>query len=90
MYPYITLFYKFNEQYILEGCLEKNNFKIIIKKNYLFDSYDILYQFTKFNKKDKIYTLGELFKNKLLDDDIVFKISKILFDKMNEESINYY
>ena len=90
MYPYITLLHKFNEQYIIEGCLEKNNFKIIIKKNDLFDSCDILYQFTNVNKKDKIYTLGELFQYKILDDVIVFKISKILFDKMNEESINYY
>lgn len=32
MYPFITLLHKFNEQYIIEGCLEKNNFKIIIKK----------------------------------------------------------
>jgi hypothetical protein len=89
MYPYLTLFYKFKDQYILEGCLESKNFKILIKYNYLFDEFDILHQFVSKNEvTDEKYSLYDLIKYKLLNDDIIFRISKILFDKMNSEIIS--
>ena len=85
MIPYITLFHKFNNQFILEGCLEKRNFKILIKYDTLFDEYYISHQFTSLNKKKKVYSLVELIELELLDSNVIYKVSKILFDKMNED-----
>ena len=83
-YPYITLFYKFSNQYILEGCLENKNFKVLIKYDELFDEYNISYQFTSSNLKDKKYNIYELFFEGLLDYELVLKISKRLLIENNK------
>ena len=36
-YPYISMIKKYKSQYIIEGCGEHNNFKIIIHTDNLFE-----------------------------------------------------
>ena len=43
-YPYVTMIKKYKEQLILEICNEFNNYRVIIKKDNLFDSTLILKQ----------------------------------------------
>ena len=57
-YPYITMIKKHNSQLIMEVCNEFSNYRIIIKKNSLFDDYEInsqKYQKTEGNKVISIF-----------------------------------
>ena len=82
-YPYITLLTKFKDQIIIEGCCEDNNFKAIIKHDYLFDDTQILYQKTqKNNDNEKKMTIFDLHKYDI-NLDVCIKLYKILHDNNN-------
>ena len=59
-YPYITMINKFNDQYIIEGCSQNGNFKIILDYDYLFDEEKINVQKTSKHYRPKILSFFEL------------------------------
>ena len=61
MYPYISMIKKFNNQYIIEGCSLNHNFKIIIKRNYLFEENTIDIQKSNKNIRPKILSFSDLY-----------------------------
>jgi hypothetical protein len=61
MYPYITMIKKFKNQYVIEGCSLNNNFKIIIKKNYLFGGNTIDIQKSNKNIRPQILSFSDLY-----------------------------
>jgi len=79
MYPYITMIKQFKNQYIIEGCSLNNNFKIIIKKNNLFDENIIYIQKLNKNIRPQILSFIEL----SLYYDIDFSTSVKLFNDVS-------
>ena len=71
---------KFKEQYIIEGCNLNNNFKIIIKKDHLFDEEKIEYQITPKNEKTKLLSFFDLTNLYGIKFKTSFKIYQILND----------
>tara|TARA_A100001015_G_scaffold183370_1_gene204020 strand:+ start:600 stop:821 length:222 start_codon:yes stop_codon:yes gene_type:complete len=70
---------KFKNQYIIEGCSLNNNFKIIIKKNNLFDDNTINIQKSSKNFRPQILSFIEL----SLYYDIDFSTSVKLFNDVS-------
>ena len=82
-YPYITMITKFKDQIIIEGCCEDNNFKAIIKHDYLFDEEDkILFHKTEKNIRKKFITIFDL-PTYNINIDTCIKLYKILKDNEN-------
>ena len=79
MYPYITMIKQFKSQYIIEGCSLNNNFKIIIKKNNLFDDNTIDIQKSSKNIRPQVLSFIEL----SLYYDIDFTTSVTLFNDVS-------
>ena len=59
-FPYLTMIKKYKNQYILEGCSFKNNFKIIIHQDNLFGEEFINIQKISKNFRPSILTFFEL------------------------------
>lgn len=76
-YPYISMIKKYNSQYIIEGCGEHNNFKIIIHTDNLFEEEIINIQKTQKNYRPSILSFFELYKYY----DISFNASMELYRK---------
>ena len=63
-YPYITMLHKHKDQLIMEICDENKNYRVIIKKDNLFDGFIILSQpYKKTEKKKKDYYLFMIYTN---------------------------
>ena len=78
-YPYVKNMVKYKSQLILEICNINNNYRVIIKPEYLFDhDYIILYQ--KYPQKEgaKILGLFELLEKNILDLDTSLRLFKII------------
>lgn len=61
-YPYISMIKKYKSQYIIEGCGEHNNFKIIIHTDNLFEEEIIDIQKTVKNYRPCVLTFFDLHK----------------------------
>ena len=59
-YPYISMIKKYKSQYIIEGCGEHNNFKIIIHTDNLFEEEIIDIQRCKKNYRPCVLTFFDL------------------------------
>ena len=82
-YPYITLLNKYKDQIIIEGCTENNNFKAILKYDFLFDETEILFQKSAKNDcNEKKMTIFDLPKHNI-DLDICIKLYKIVNENSN-------
>ena len=82
-YPYITLLNKYNDQIIIEGCCENNNFKAIIKYDFLFDEENILFQKTaKNDNNEKKMTIFDLPKYNI-NIDTCIKLYKLINNNDN-------
>ena len=66
-YPYITMIKKHNSQLIMEVCNESSNYRIIIKKNSLFDDYEIDSQKYQKTEGNKVISIFDLHKYNLID-----------------------
>ena len=75
-YPYVTMIKKYKEQLILEVCNEFNNFRVIIKKDNLFDSTLILKQKYAQTEKQKILSIYDLHKFNYIDFDTNIRLLK--------------
>jgi len=77
-YPYITMINKHNEQIIMEICNVKNNYRVIIKKNNLFDELTISSQKYSQTEKQKIMSIFDLYKSNYIEFDTNLELIKIL------------
>tara|TARA_Y100000992_G_scaffold260304_1_gene195175 strand:+ start:418 stop:666 length:249 start_codon:yes stop_codon:yes gene_type:complete len=78
-YPYVKNMVKYKSQLILEICNINNNYRVIIKPEYLFDEdYIILYQKYPQKEGDKILGLFELLEKNILDLDTSLRLFKII------------
>ena len=77
-YPFISMIKKHKSQYIIEGCAVKNNFKIIIHTDNLFQEEFIDIQKTGKNQRPCILTFFELH----MLHDISFNTSMDLYRKL--------
>ncbi len=77
-YPYITMIKKYNSQLIMEVCNELSNYRIIIKKNSLFDYYEINSQKYKKTEGYRILSVYELHKYNFLDLETNLRLIKVL------------
>ena len=77
-YPYITMINKHNEQIIMEICNEKNNYRVIIKKNNLFDEMTISSQKYSQTEKQKLMSIFDLHKSNYIEFDTNLELIKIL------------
>ena len=77
-YPYITMINKHNEQLIMEICNVKNNYRVIIKKNNLFDELTISSQKYSQTEKQKIMSIFDLYKSNYIEFDTNLELIKIL------------
>jgi len=75
-YPYVTMIKKYKEQLILEVCNEFNNYRVIIKKDNLFDSTLILKQKYAQTEKQKILSIYDLHKFNYIDFDTNIRLLK--------------
>ena len=60
-YPYISMIKKYKSQYIIEGCGEHNNFKIIIHTDNLFEEEIIDIQKTAKNYRPCVLSFFDLY-----------------------------
>ena len=77
-YPYITMIHKHNEQIIMEICNEKNNYRVIIKKNNLFDELTISSQKYSQTEKQIIMSIFDLHKSNYIEFSTNLELIKIL------------
>ena len=77
-YPYITMINKHNGQIIMEICNVKNNYRVIIKKNNLFDELTISSQKYSKTEKQKIMSIFDLYKSNYIEFDTNLELIKIL------------
>lgn len=82
-YPYITMINKHNDQLIMEICNEKNNYRIIIKKDNLFDGYSILSQQYKKTEKNKILSVYDLFRYNYIELETNIQLIKLLNNSLS-------
>ena len=82
-YPYITMLNKHNDQLIMEICNEKNNYRIIIKKDNLFDGYSILSQKYKKTEKNKIISVYDLFRFNYIEFETNLELIKLLNNSLS-------
>ena len=76
-YPYISMIKKHKSQYIIEGCGEYTNFKIIIHTDNLFEEEIIDIQKTPKNYRPRILSFFDLY----ILYDISFNASMELYRK---------
>jgi len=69
---------KHNEQIIMEICNEKNNYRVIIKKNNLFDEMTISSQKYSQTEKQKLMSIFDLHKSNYIEFDTNLELIKIL------------
>ncbi len=77
-YPYITMVKKYKSQLILEVCNEYFNYRIIIKKDSLFDDYIINSQKYQKTEGNKLLSIFELHKYNLLDYNTNLRLIKVV------------
>ena len=82
-YPYITMLNKHNDQLIMEICNEKNNYRIIIKKDNLFDWYSILSQKYKKTEKSKLLSVYDLFRYNYIEFETNLELIKLLNNSLS-------
>ena len=82
-YPYITMLNKHNDQLIMEICNEKNNYRIIIKKDNLFDGYSILSQKYKKTEKNKLLSVYDLFRFNYIEFETNLELIKLLNNSLS-------
>ena len=82
-YPYITMLNKHNDQLIMEICNEKNNYRIIIKKNNLFGGYSILSQKYKKNEKNKLLSVYDLYRFNYIEFETNLELIKLLNNSLS-------
>ncbi len=82
-YPYITMLNKHNDQLIMEICNEKNNYRIIIKRDNLFDGYSILSQKYKKTEKNKIISVYDLFRFNYIEFETNLELIKLLNNSLS-------
>lgn len=76
-YPYISMIKKYKSQYIIEGCGEHTNFKIIIYTDNLFEEEIINIQRCKKNYRPRILSFFDLY----ILYDVSFTTSMELYRK---------
>ena len=76
-YPYISMIKKHKSQYIIEGCGEDTNFKIIIRTDNLFEEEIIDIQRCKKNYRPRILSFFDLY----ILYDVSFTTSMELYRK---------
>lgn len=76
-YPYISMIKKYKSQYIIEGCGEHNNFKVIIHTDNLFEEEFINIQKTAKNYRSCVLSFFDLY----MLHDISFNTSMELYRK---------
>ena len=77
-YPYITMLRKYNDQLILEICDLYNNYRVIIKKNNLFEESNIFKQKYTKTEKQKIISIYDLFRFNYIDLETNIKLIKAI------------
>ena len=82
-YPYITMLNKHNDQLIMEICNEKNNYRIIIKRDNLFDGYSILSQKYKKTEKNKLLSVYDLFRFNYIEFETNLELIKLLNNSLS-------
>ena len=82
-YPYITMLNKHNDQLIMEICNEKNNYRIIIKKNSLIGGYSILSQQYKKTEKSKLLSVYDLFRFNYIEFETNLELIKLLNNSLS-------
>tara|TARA_B100001094_G_C18074003_1_gene741627 strand:- start:373 stop:606 length:234 start_codon:yes stop_codon:yes gene_type:complete len=74
---------KHNDQLIMEICNEKNNYRIIIKRDNLFDGYSILSQKYKKTEKNKIISVYDLFRFNYIEFETNLELIKLLNNSLS-------
>tara|TARA_A100001015_G_C14643486_1_gene576370 strand:- start:264 stop:488 length:225 start_codon:yes stop_codon:yes gene_type:complete len=69
---------KYNSQLLMEICNEFFNYRIIIKKNSLFNDYEINSQKYQQTEGNKVISIFELHKYNLLDVNTNMRLIKIV------------
>ena len=77
-YPYITMIKKYNSQIIMEICNEFFNYSIIIKKNSLFNDYEINSQKYQKTEGNKVISIFELHKYNYIDFNTNMKLITVV------------
>ena len=77
-YPYITMIKKYNSQLIMEICNKYSNYRIIIKKNSLFDDYEINSQKYKKTEGNKVISIFDLHKLNLIDFNTNMRLINVI------------
>ena len=77
-YPYITMIQKYNSQLIMEICNKYSNYRIIIKKNSLFDDYEIKSQKYKKTEGNKVISIFDLHKYNLIDFNTNMRLINVI------------
>ena len=79
-YPYVKNIIKYKSQLILEICNINNNYRVIIKPEYLFDDEDYIILYQKYSQKEgeKILGLFDLYKKNILDFNTNIRLFKIV------------
>ena len=78
-YPFITMINKFKNQFIIEGCSENDNFKIIITYSNLFDEENIEIKKVEKNQKKGILTFFELSNFYEINFNTALKLYKLIY-----------
>ena len=77
-YPYITMIKKYNLKIIMEICNEFFNYRIIIKKNSLFNDYEINSQKYQKTEGNKVISIFELHKYNYIDFNTNMKLITVV------------
>ncbi len=77
-YPYITMLHKYKDQLIMEVCDENKNYRVIIKKDNLFDGFSILSQPYKKTEKKRLLSVYDLHRYNYIELHTNIQLIKVL------------